>query len=298
MFSFTHEQKVFRIGNINIGGQPGEYPTVLFGGVFFKGELQLDITKKNLDEMLSLSVSTGVPAVPDFFIRYEKHIPTIIDFIISSLPMDYPFSIDVIDPHIKPVVLKNLAEHNLLHRTIYNSIHIGLTEKEKKTLTKFTPAMAIILAFNLKDNSPDGRIEILENSAHLCDKGLLEMAEEMGIEKVLIDTAAMAPGDNSGAAIASIPVIKEEYGLPVGCAIHNIVEKSQWLRSFNESFVDSSSNITIPLFGGDYALYGPLRLSPFVYPLVAWGDILVSEYVDNYFGINPHHTHPRKRLLP
>ncbi len=298
MFSFTQEQKVFRIGGISIGGQPGEHPTVLFGGVFFKGAPRLKEAKKNLDDMLALSHTTHIPAIPDFFIRYEKHIPLIIDFINSALPSHHPFSVDIIDPHLKPQVLSHLAKHDLLHRTIYNSIHIGITEKERKTLHKYPPAMAIILAFNPKDNSPDGRLEILENSAHLLNKGLLEISREAGIEKLLIDTAAMAPGENSGAAIAAIPVIKEEYGLPVGCAIHNVVEKSHWLTSFKKSIVDASSNTTIPLFGGDYVLYGPLTLSSSVFPLIAWEDILISEYVENYFGVKPCDGHPRKRFFP
>lgn len=298
MFSFTQKQKVFRIGDISIGGQPGEYPTVLFGGVFFKGILHLQEAKKNLNHMLELSHSTNIPAIPDFFIRYEKHIPLIINFITSQLPSHHPFSVDIIDSHLKPQVLSHLAKHDLLHRTIYNSIHIGITEKERKALHKYPPAMAIILAFNPKDNSPDGRLEILENSAHLLNKGLLEISRDVGIEKILIDTAAMAPGENSGAAIAAIPVVKEEYGLPVGCAIHNVVEKSDWLSSFDKSIVDASSNIIIPFFGGDFALYGPLMLSSSVFPVIAWGNILISEYVENYFGVQPCNGHPQKRFFP
>ena len=38
MFSFTKDQEIFDISGIKIGGQPGNYPTVLFGGLFFKGE--------------------------------------------------------------------------------------------------------------------------------------------------------------------------------------------------------------------------------------------------------------------
>ena len=37
MFSFTKEQDILDISGIKIGGQPGLYPTVLFGGLFFKG---------------------------------------------------------------------------------------------------------------------------------------------------------------------------------------------------------------------------------------------------------------------
>ena len=77
----------------------------------------------------------------------------------------------------------------------------------------------------------------------------------------------MAPGDNSGASIAAIPVIKEEYGFPTGCAIHNVVEKSKWLNGFQNArkTVDVSSNINIPLFGGDFAIFGPVENSNLVW---------------------------------
>ncbi|MEA3323799.1 MAG: tetrahydromethanopterin S-methyltransferase subunit H, partial [Euryarchaeota archaeon] len=35
MFRFDKEQKVFDLGGTTIGGQPGEYPTVLFGSMFY-----------------------------------------------------------------------------------------------------------------------------------------------------------------------------------------------------------------------------------------------------------------------
>ena len=159
--------------------------------------------------------------------------------------------------------------------------------------------MAIIVAFNPKDKSPDGKVEVLENGAHLLDIGLLELSKKLGIEKILVDTAALAPGENSGASIAALPVIKEEYGLPAGCAIHNVVEKSKWLNDFESArkTVDSSSNINIPVFGGDYAIFGPIENADMVLPIIAWQDILVSEYTENYFGISPVEFHPRRKLL-
>jgi tetrahydromethanopterin S-methyltransferase subunit H len=109
----------------------------------------------------------------------------------------------------------------------------------------------------------------------------------------------MAPGDNSGASIAAIPVIKEEYGLPTGCAIHNVVEKSKWLEDFENArrLVDASSNINIPLFGGDFAIFGPVEHSKLVFPIIAWQDILISVYTENYFGTNPVDFHPRRKLF-
>jgi len=299
MFSFTKEQKIFDISGIKIGGQPGMYPTVLFGGVFFKGEPDFAKAEKHLKNMLNLSKRTGNPVIPDFFIRKEEHIENIITFIEKAIPKNHPFSIDIIEHTIKIKTLEYLHKKNLLPRTIYNSIHVGITDEERKALSKYTPEMAIIVAFNPKDKSPDGKIEVLENGAHLIDTGLLELSKKLGIEKILVDTAALAPGENSGASIAAIPVIKEEYGLPTGCAIHNVVEKSKWLNDFESArkTVDASSNVNISLFGGDYAIFGPIENANLVFPIIAWQDILISEYTENYFGTSPVDSHPRRKFL-
>ncbi len=299
MFSFTKKQEVFDISGIKIGGQPGKYPTVLFGGVFFKGDPDFVSAEKHLRDMLNISKKTSTPAIPDFFIKKEEHIENIIDFIDEKLPKSVPFSVDIIEPSVKVKVLEYLNEKDLLSRTIYNSIHVGVTDEEREALKNNTPEMAIIVAFNPKDKSPDGKVEVLENGANLTDTGLLDIAKKLGIKKILVDTAALAPGDNSGAAIAAVPVIKEEYGLPTGCAIHNVVEKSKWLDDFDNSrkMVDAASNVNIPLFGGDYAIFGPIKNAEYVFPVIAWQDILISEYVENYFGTSPADLHPRRKLF-
>jgi len=299
MFSFTKEQSVFDISGIKIGGQPGVYPTVLFGGLFFKGEPDFNTAEQHIKKMLYLSNKTGNPGIPDFFIKKEEYIEKIITFIEKTLPKNYPFSIDIIEPDLKIKTLNYLHDKNLLSRTIYNSIHVGIKDEEKETLKKYTPDSAIIVAFNPKDKSPDGKIEVLENGAYLTETGLLNIAKNLGIKKILIDTAAMTLGENSGASIAAIPVIKEEYGLPTGCAIHNVVEKSKWLDNFitEKKVVDVSSNINIALFGGDFAIFGPIENADMVFPIIAWQDILISEYTQNYFGIAPDKTHPRRKLL-
>jgi len=299
MFSFTKKQEILEVSGVKIGGQPGMYPTVLFGGIFFKGEPNYKTAEKYLKNMLDISKRTGNPAIPDFFIRKEEYIEEIINFIEKNLPKNYPFSIDVTDPQVKVRVLEFLHKKNLLSQTIYNSIHVGITDEERLALNKHTPEMAFIIAFNPKDKSPDGKIEVLENGANLTDIGLIDISKSLGIKKILIDTAALAPGDNTGAAIAAIPVIKEEYGLPTGCAIHNVVEKSKWLDDFENArkTVDASSNVNIPLFGGDFAIFGPMENADIVFPTVAFQDILISEYTENYFGITPDKCHPIRKLF-
>lgn len=299
MFSFTKEQCVFDIQGISFGGQPGMYPTVLFSGLFFKGKPDFNDAENHLLHAYELSEQTGTPVIPDIFIRKVEYMTPILSFIEEIIPKALPFSVDIIDSSLKIQVLQQLAERNLLSRTIYNSIHIGVTKEEIDALRTYTPEMAIIVAFNPKDTSPDGKIEVLENGAHLIDSGLLAIAKGIGIEKILVDTAALAPGENSGAAIAALPVIKEEYGVPSGCAIHNVVEKSVWLNEFPlaKKTIDAASNTSIPLFGGDFAIFGPIQNAELVIPLIAWQDILVSEYTQNYFAVEPSASHPRRKLL-
>ena len=299
MFSFTKKQDIIEIGNVTLGGQPGQLPTVLIGGLFFSGTPDFETAEKEIKEMYLLSEKTGNPGIPDFFIKKNEFIDDIITFIQQKLPLKVPFSIDVTDPIVKVNVLEKLDDAHLLQRTIYNSIHVGITDDELQALKKHTPNTAILVAFNPKDTSPDGKIEVLETGAHIISNGLFDIAKTCHIRNILVDTAALAPGQNSGASIAAIPVLKEEYGLPTGCAIHNVVEKSSWLNIFSEEkkFVDSASNININLFGGDFAIYGPIKQAKEVFPVMSWQDILISEYTENYFGIEPIEQHPRRKLL-
>ena len=296
MFSFTKKQEVLQIGNISIGGQPGRVPTVLIGGLFFSGKPDFSDAKEDINKMISISENTGNPAICDFFIKKTEYIDDILSFISSTIPEKQPFSIDVTDPIVKVSVLSKLDEIGLLNQTIYNSIHVGITEGELDALKQHCPNTAILVAFNPKDTSPDGKIEVLETGAHVTKQGLFSIAKECNIKNILVDTAALAPGQNSGGSIAALPVIKEEYGLPTGCAIHNVVEKSTWLNNFSDAkgIVDVASNINIPLYGGDFAIFGSVKHANMVFPIIAWQDILISEYVDQYFGVKPSETHPRR----
>jgi len=55
--------------------------------------------------------------------------------------------------------------------------------------------------------------------------------------------------------------------------------------------------VNIPLFGGDYAIFGPIENADLVFPTIAWQDILLSEYTETYFGTEPVDFHPRRKLL-
>lgn len=46
MFRFDKEQIVLDIAGVKIGGQPGEYPTVLAGTIFYGGHSIIEDEKK------------------------------------------------------------------------------------------------------------------------------------------------------------------------------------------------------------------------------------------------------------
>ncbi|TAK36950.1 MAG: tetrahydromethanopterin S-methyltransferase subunit H, partial [Chloroflexota bacterium] len=75
MFEFAHEQKVCTVGNVRVGGRPGENPTVLIGSMFFRGHKIVSDPDKGifdkkkakdlLDREEELSAQTGNPRIID-----------------------------------------------------------------------------------------------------------------------------------------------------------------------------------------------------------------------------------------
>ena len=71
MKKFSTEQKVYSIAGVTIGGQPGEWPTVLMGSIFFSrrrivtdpatGAFDAGKALQLLDREAAASRDTGIP---------------------------------------------------------------------------------------------------------------------------------------------------------------------------------------------------------------------------------------------
>ena len=91
MFKFGKEQKIFEIGDIKIGGQLGELPTVLIGSLFHEGhkivkDRKLGIFDKRRAERLikvqeEMSEKTGVPCMLDVVAENPEVLIKYIDFV-------------------------------------------------------------------------------------------------------------------------------------------------------------------------------------------------------------------------
>ncbi|MFH0815274.1 MAG: hypothetical protein V1934_00440 [Methanobacteriota archaeon] len=306
MFGFATEQKKFKVMGAVFGGQPGENPTILFGTVLFgKKYLALGAPEKEevrgfIAQQGEYAKLTGNPAVVDVFIDSMERVAERLELVASA--WDGPFSLDVPESEVRIEALKHCAKTGLLDRAIYNSLNLGVTEDEIKTLAKHTPAAVICLAYNPKDFSTDGRLAMLKSGGGILDKGLVQTANDIGADNLLLDTGATPFEHSAAECLRAIPVFKHEFGRPVGCAIHNTVESWLWMKAWRKEhkaqyeLCDAGSNLMPILMGASYCVYGPMRNAPMVFPAAAMADKFVSEGAEDYFGVAPAEGHPRRKL--
>ncbi|MBU4032901.1 MAG: tetrahydromethanopterin S-methyltransferase subunit H, partial [Candidatus Thermoplasmatota archaeon] len=199
-------------------------------------------------------------------------------------------------------VLRHASQVGISHRIILNSFNLGAEQEELEALKEHPPGCAILLGYNPKDFSVDGRIDMLESGAGIMEKGLMELAKEFGIENIILDTGATPFEHSAAETLRAIPVMKNKWGLPVGCAIHNTVESWLWMKQYRREHkseyltCDAGSNALPVMLGADFCIYGPIRNSGMVFPFVAMVDKFMAEGADDYFGVSQDDGHPRRKL--
>ncbi|MEM2466613.1 MAG: tetrahydromethanopterin S-methyltransferase subunit H [Candidatus Bathyarchaeia archaeon] len=292
MFLFKAEQKVFQIGNVTIGGQPGEYPTVLMGSIFYsKHEIVKDAVKGEFDRKAAedllnmeekLSEETGIPCIIDVLGETNEALCKYIDFIADHT--DSPFLIDSSNPSVRIAALKHVEETGLIDRAIYNSIDEHIKEDEINALRSSKIKSAVILAFSTKYLMPKDRLQMLEGD----EKNLIKIAKEAGIENILIDPGVLDV-PTTGWAANIIYRIKQELGYPTGCAPSNALY--MWLRKKKiasplfEGY--GACILTLPImFGADFIIYGPMKNAKWVYPICAVINAIIA-YHAKTLGITP-----------
>lgn len=306
MFKFQREQKNFNINGIRIGGQPGEYPTVLVGSIFYEGhKIVKDAVKGEFDKIQAraliekneeLSKKTGNPFILDIVGTAPEALTKYVDFV--SEVTKAPFLVDSPSAATRIQVMKHIMELGLSDRAIYNSIDYTANSEEIAKLKELNVKSAILMAYNPKYPFPKGRLDILQGSAE--QKGLLEAAKEAGIENILVDTAVLdAP--SIGLAAYAIYLVKNEFGLPAGCGPANGV--AMWNRVKNDygsAGVSSSitaSAVSTLMMGADFVLYGMVKYAEIVFPACALVDAMIAYNARN-FGIRPKtKDHPLYKIF-
>lgn len=304
MFSYTKEQESFEINGKKVGGLPGEHPTMLVGSIFYEGQFSSpkesrEEVKERVSRHQELADLISLNSIVDVFIYEEEEIKWKVDFALDNI--EGTFSLDMPESEVRIKTLEYLEEVGGLDRVIYNSLNLGATEEEIETLKNHTPKGAVLLGYNPQNNNTQGRLDMIKNGGKLFEKGILQYAQDIGIDITLLDTAATPFGEGASETLRSIPVFKSEFGLPVGCAMHNTVEAWLWLNEYENKkellpTLDSAIDGLPLILGADFVYYGPIENAELEFPTAAMVDKLVAEGAETYFGTEIDEEHPFYKL--
>src|SRR5512147_1935488 len=108
-FKFNTEQKIYDLGKVKVGGQPGELPTFLIGSIFWlgqkmvqdanKGIFDAKIAEQIINTCQTQSDISGVPFALDIVGTTEAAFEKCIDFVPKH--SDAPLMLDGISPRTR-----------------------------------------------------------------------------------------------------------------------------------------------------------------------------------------------------
>ncbi|MFP3985119.1 MAG: tetrahydromethanopterin S-methyltransferase subunit H [Candidatus Bathyarchaeia archaeon] len=297
MFMLKTKQKVYEIGDFKIGGHPGELPTILMGNIFYKGMPEVSNHKEgNFDKKAvskwielaeSLSEQSGVPHLLDLMAMYPKAISKYVIFV--SEKTNTPFLIDGANPETRRAAVETVEQLALQKNVILNGITPKTSAEELAAIQDSGVKTAILMAYNELDYSPEGRVNILEDSEQ--QNGLLSMAGKAGIEKILVDTVVFDVPSISYAAEA-VKLVKEKFGYPAGCSPANATYA--WKQAVKDSVLrqgfgasNASAHTIVQCWGADFLIYGPIKQAKNIVPACAVNEAIIAYYAMKRCGVKP-----------
>jgi tetrahydromethanopterin S-methyltransferase subunit H len=300
IYRYQAEQTISTIGEVQLGGQPGELPTVLIGTIFYKGhkvitDPQNGIFDKPRTEALiirqeELSDMTGTPHMFDIVGESARALIKELDFVASVT--NVPLLIDGLNESIRIHAVRHAMETGLGDRVIYNSLGVSTKDSEMTELRESGIKAAIVLAYSLRHLRPQQKLELLLGKN---GDGLLHTAKQVGLEQLLIDPAVF---DVPGVAFTAeaIHCIKQTTGLPAGCASANAID--EWTRvkelgSDAKKVCYPGISIITQLMGADFILYGPVERADVMFPACAMADAVIA-----YHSMHIHKIHPKNKNHP
>ncbi len=275
LFVFKKQQQVFDIGGILIGGHPGENPTVLVGGLFFKGQSIVQDTREGvfekktakewIDTAESMMEKTGHPLMIQAFGRTPKAMDNHLSWLADNF--DGPLLFESTNAKARVRAIEYCEESGLAERAIYNSINLSMKDDEKDKLKHSSQEMAVVLGWSPRATILQERMDTIRDA--------LTLSESLGIKKVIIDPATMPIGAGYGLEYRTTIAIKSELGLPTCLAPHNA--PSAW-RFIRQARLDDESTriativaatIAAQLFATDAIMFGSLAHAKEVFASVA-----------------------------
>jgi tetrahydromethanopterin S-methyltransferase subunit H len=307
MFTIDREQQVFEIGGIKVGGQPGQYPTVVVPSIFQKGDKVFEGAKRKegfnerrAEELLKttdkLSEDTGIPCIADIVANTGEEFKRYIDFVTSVT--DMPFCIDAWMMKPKLEGTRYCAERGLLDRMFYNSLTIWEKdlETEIKEISDIGVKHVLLVAFDQEDQMPTGRITGTQK--------ILDAIKKVGAQfnSILVDTSVMNAPAVAFCSQAN-RLIKEKWGFPCVSAPSN---GSYMWKAARERWgfkgwagADAALEALAAIMYHDMVFSGPIAGSARIFPAVAMANAFISTLTFAETKQLPaSENHPLNRLFP
>ncbi len=286
------------VNGVEIGGQPGERPTVLVGSLFYRGHRAVIDTKtgafdkqileSDIQGMLEWSDKTGIPIILDLVGSYQAALEKYIEFV--SGYCEVPFLVDGTNDQSRIPAMHTVKEWGLLDRAILNSIDHQTSDEILAEIKTIGVKHAVLLAFESRYLLPQKKIQLLTGVEGKF-KGLLQKAEEAGIRDFIVDVAVLDV-PSIGFCGHAQELVKEQFGVPVGCAPANAIfdwEKAKELFGREGRWICASAAcVFLKDQYADFILFGPANKAPQIFPAMAMRDAL-----GEYFARRIHKLRPQ-----
>lgn len=300
MKRFATEQKVFRIGNVELGGQPGERPTVLIGSIFFGGHAIVHDREKGLFEQVkgeallqreaAAADETGNPRIVDVVGDTGAALIRYLEFVAAHC--DAPLLVDSPSVPARLAAVRHFRGSAVMSRLVYNSIDEHCTDEELAILRECGLKNAIVLALSNRAIRPADRLALVRDQ-------LIPAAERAGVENILVDTGVLDI-PSVGWAAEAIRLVKEELGYPCGCAPANAIYLWNKARAKGTPAFEAAASVVLTLpqtLGANFVFYGPMRNAAWAFSAVAAMDAMIA-HVGRLSKLRPvTQRHPLYRIF-
>jgi tetrahydromethanopterin S-methyltransferase subunit H len=307
MFRFTNDPQVYQIGDVKLGGQPGDFPTISCFSIFQesdrlfdKGSRRKGFNEQRAEELLKTAdkfrEETGVSVMADIVASPGEKFNKYIDFVTSVSSM--PFCVDAIQMKTKLQGAEYCAEKGLLDRMFYNSITIWEEdlETEIKEMARIGVKHVLMVAFDPANQMPSGRLTGAQK--------LLDAVEKAGakFETIIVDTTTLNAPAAAMCGLAG-KLIKEKWGFATASAPSNgsymefkRFKDEMWDFKSWAAF-DAALEALSAFFYNDLAFTGPMAGAPRVLPAVALADAFLATVVfDETKELPKVENHPIHKL--
>jgi tetrahydromethanopterin S-methyltransferase subunit H len=266
MFVFKIAQKTYDLGKIRIGGQPGENPPALVGGLFFKGqEVVKDSNAGLFDEDLALqwintqdemSALTGLSSMIQLFAAtpqaMENHMLWLAD------KWEGVFTFESINPEARACGIRLAKELGLEGRTILNSINLSTSKEELEIIKASGLKTAIALGWNPGSQNIGDRLETI--------KSMIAIASETGVQNIIVDPAVLPIKIGYGLDWRTNVAVKAELGYPISSGAHNVPGSWTYLKQFGKDETARLPAVIAALVASrmassDMIMYGSMKRS-------------------------------------